>query len=99
MAAFATPSVGARPLLQLGVVTRRDGETGLRREPGEQRLRESRALDGVGPGRDLVEQDERAVGGRLEDLQQVAHVGGEGREAHLDRLLVADVHEHLVEDR
>ena len=64
----------------------------------EQCLGERRTLDGIGAGGDLVEEHERVRGRALEDPDQVPQVRGEGREAHRDRLLVADVDEDLVED-
>ena len=88
----------ARPLLQLRVVRRHDGQPRLLREPVEQRLRQRRALDRIGAGRELVDEDERALPRRAQDRDEVGDVAGEGREAHLDRLPVADVREHLVED-
>ena len=88
----------ARPLLQLRVVRRHDREPRLRREPREQRLRERRSLDRIGAGGELVDEHERPLPCRVEDRDEVGNVAGEGREAHLDRLPVADVGEHLVED-
>ena len=85
---------GARPLLQLGVVRGHDRQPSLACKPRDERLRERRALDRVGAGDDLVQQDERPVGGRVEDRHERADVAGERREAHLDRLRVADVCEH-----
>ncbi len=79
-------------------MARRHGEPRLGREAVEQRLGERRTLDGIGAGGDLVEEHERLGGRPLEDPDQVPQVGGEGREAHRDRLLVADVDEDLVED-
>ena len=79
-------------------MARRDREPRLAGEPREERLREPGALDGIRSGGDLVEQHERAVGRALEDRDEVPDVAREGREAHRDRLLVADVCEHLVED-
>ena len=61
-------------------------------------LGERRALERIGARSDLVEQDERHGGRGLEDRDEVSHVPREGREAHRDRLLVADVGEHPVED-
>ena len=87
-----------RPLLELRVVARRDGEPGLARKSCEQRLCERRPLDRIGAGGDLVEQDERAVSCALEDRNEVPDVAGERREAHGDRLLVADIGEDGVED-
>ena len=89
----------ARPLLQLRVVRRHDREPRLLREPREQRLRECGSLDGIGAGGELVDEHERSLPRRAQDRDQVGNVPGEGREAHLDRLPVADVCEHLVEDR
>ena len=78
-------------------MARRDREPCLAGEAREQRASERGALDRVGPAGDLVEQDERAVGGRVEDRDEVPDVAGERREAHGDRLLVADVAQDLVE--
>ena len=89
----------ARPLLQLGVVRRHDRQARLLGEPRQECLRQRGALDRVRAGGHLVEQDERPLPGRAQDLDEVGDVAGEGREAHLDRLPVADVREHLVEDR
>ena len=88
----------ARPLLDLGVVGRRDRQRGALRELVEQGARERRALDRVRARRDLVEQHEgrRRRGG--EDLHEVAQMPGERRERRGDRLLVADVGEHVAED-
>ena len=88
-----------RPLLQLGVVARCHGEPRLPCEALEQRLGKGGTLDGIGSRCDLVEEDERAVCRRGEDPGERAQVTREGREAHRDRLLVADVDEDVVEDR
>ena len=88
----------ARPLLDLGVVRRRDRQRRALRELVEQGPRERRALDRVGAGGDLVEQHERARRRRLEHVHEVAEVPRERRERGRDRLLVADVGEHVGED-
>ena len=58
-----------------------------------------RALDGVGAGAQLVDQDEGAVIRLLEDGDELGHVGGEGREGLLDALFVADVDEDILKGR
>ncbi len=89
----------ARPLLQLAVVRRHDGQPRLAGEPFEERLRERRAFLRIRAGGDLVQQHQRPFGRRREDRDERPDVAGERREAHLDRLAVADVGEHLVEHR
>ena len=89
---------GARPFLQLGVVARRHRESRLRGQLPEQRLRQRRAFHRIGAGRDLVEKDKGVLRGVFEDPDEVANVRREGREAHRDGLLVADVDQDLVED-
>ena len=79
-------------------MARHDGEPRLADEPAEERLRQRGPFDGIGAGGDLVEEDERALGRRVEDRNEVPDVSGERGEAHLDRLLVADVGQHVVED-
>ena len=64
----------------------------------EQGAGEGGALGGVGAGAELVEQDEGARSGGLDDADDVGHVGGEGGEGLFDRLFVADVGEDVVED-
>jgi hypothetical protein len=61
--------------------------------------RERAALRGVGAAADLVDQHQRARVGASSDLAQVLQVRGEGGEARLDRLLVADVGEDVAEQR
>ena len=65
----------------------------------EERLGQRRALGRVGPGAELVEQDQRARPGRLDDADDRAQVAGERRERLGDRLLVADVGEDVAPDR
>ncbi len=88
----------ARPLLDLGVVRRRDRQRRALRELVEQGSRERRALDRIGAGGDLVEQHERPRRRRLEHVDEVAEMARERRERGGDRLLVADVREHVGED-
>ncbi len=68
-------------------------------ELAEQCAGERRALDRVGAGGDLVEQHERPRRRRLEDVHEIAEVSREGRERRRDGLLVADVGQHVGEDR
>ena len=88
----------ARPLLQLRVMGRHERQPRLLGEPRHERLRERGALDGIRARGELVEEDERALAGGVQDRDDARDVAREGREAHLDRLPVADVREHLVED-
>ena len=87
----------ARPLLQLRVVRSDDGQPRLARELREHGLRERGAFGGVGPRRELVYEHERAPGRRPQDRDDVRDVRRERREAHRDRLLIADVGEQAVE--
>ncbi len=96
--AVERPRRRACPLLDLGVVGRRDRERRALRQLVEQGARECRALDRIGARGDLVEQHERARRGRLEHVDEVAQVARERRERGGDRLLVADVGQHVGED-
>ena len=58
---------------------------------------ERRALGRVGAGAELIEEDERAVVALIEDADDIRHVRGEGGEALLDALLIADVCHDLLE--
>ena len=85
--------------LELGVVGRRGDDRAGPDEVVEQRLGEGRALGRVRAGAELVEQDEGARPGRLDDRRDAPQVAGERRERLRDRLLVADVGEHVAPDR
>ena len=85
--------------LQVADVGRDDRPAADAVELVEDRAAERGPFGGVGPGPQLVEQDERALGRLREDLGDAADVRGEGRERLLQALLVADVGEHGVEDR
>src|SRR5919206_44171 len=67
-------ALGLRRGLRLGIVRRRDREPRLPREPVEERLRERRTFDRIGARGDLVDEDERALGRRAEDGDEVADV-------------------------
>ena len=88
-----------RVRLELGVVGRGRDERAGPDEMVEQRLGQRRALGRVRPGAELVEQDERARSGRLDDPDDRAQVAREGRQRLGDRLLVADVGEDVAPDR
>ena len=85
--------------LELGVVGRRRDDRPGPDEVVEQRLGERRALGRVRAGTELVEQDQGARAGRLDDRGDPPQVPGEGRQRLGDRLLVADVGEHVAPDR
>ena len=89
--------VGVR--LQLGVMGRRRDERAGPDEVVEEGLGERRALGRVGPGPELVEQDQRPGPGRLDDPDDRAQVARERRQRLGDRLLVADVGEDVAPDR
>ena len=64
-------------------------------------------MDGAGQGRaflrvgtraKLVQKDQAVAVSAFEDADDVAHVRGEGAEALLDALLIADVREDVLED-
>ncbi len=61
----------------------------------EEGLRQRRPLLGVGARAELVDEHQALRVGVLEHLLQPQQVGGEGGEALLQALLVADVHEEL----
>ena len=65
----------------------------------EDRPAQRGAFGGVGAGPHLVEQDQRALGRLAQDLADPPDVRREGRERLLQALLVADVGQHVVEDR
>ena len=54
---------------------------------------------GIGPGAQLVEQDQRSLRGLAQDLRDPPDVRRERRERLLQALLVADVGQDVVEDR
>ena len=56
------------------------------------------ALHGVRAAAQLVQQDERLVVRLLQDTDNVAHVGGEGRKGLGNGLLIADVRQHPLAD-
>ena len=58
---------------------------------------ERRALDRVGTGAQLVEQHKVALTAAVHDGDDGLHVGGEGGQALLDALLVADVRVNMLE--
>ena len=91
----------ARPLLQPGVVGGRQHQrAALHQAPRAPPGRAPRPRRDRCRPADLVEQHQRARSAppsRIAD--QAAHVGREGGEAAGDRLLVADVGQHPVEDR
>ena len=58
---------------------------------------QSRALHRVRARPQLVKEDEALTVRLLQDMHDVHHVGGEGAEALLDALLVADVRQHPAE--
>ena len=84
---------------------------GGNREPGplrqllEQGNRQSRALGGIGARTHLIKQHQRGTGRagqirtgwwqRLKDAGNAAHMAAEGGEVLLQRLLIADVGQHL----
>ena len=65
----------------------------------EERLGERRALGRVGPGAELIEQDQRVRAGRLDDPGDRPEMARERREALGHRLFVADIGEDVLEDR
>ena len=84
--------------LELAVVGRGDDHAVEVEQLLEQRAGERRALGRVGAGAEFVQQDEGLRAGGLDDPHDVGHVRGEGGERLLDRLLIADVGEDVVED-
>ena len=85
--------------LQLGVVGGRGDQRARPQEVVQERLRQRRPLGRIRPGTQLVEQHERARTGRLRDSDDRAEVARERRERLRHGLLVADVREHVAQDR
>ena len=50
-------------------------------------------------GAHFVDENQRALGGHLEHRFQIQHVRGKRREVRRDGLLVADIRQHMVENR
>src|SRR5258706_241156 len=87
-----------RECLQLGVVRRRGDEDAAREERLEHGHRQGRALIGVCPSAELVEEREVALLRLRQRGDHVAEMRAEGRKALRDRLFVADVCEHPLHD-
>ena len=66
---------------------------------GQDRLRQRRALGRVGARAQFVEERERFFRHPAHDGNDIHHVRGERRKRLLDRLLVADIGENLIEYR
>ena len=88
-----------RERLELRVMRRRRDQDPARQEGLEDRHRERRALIGVGPGADLVEQRQVSWLGVGEGGDDVPQVRRERRQRLGDRLLVPDVREDAREHR
>ena len=89
--------MGGRERLERLEVGRRDHERTTAGQLLEDRLRERRALVRIRPGAELVQEHQRALVGRVEDLADLLDEGREGREVLGDRLVVADDREDVVE--
>jgi hypothetical protein len=74
-----------------------DGESTTRGQFLEDRASEGCAFAWIGTCAELVHQHQGISRGALEDLSKISQVRTEGRETRLDRLLVADVGEDVVE--
>ncbi len=85
--------------LQRGVVGGDDAEARRAPEVVGNGHGQRRALFGIGRRTQLVEQHQRMRGRLVRDEIDVGDVRRKGREVLLDRLVVADVGEHRIEDR
>ena len=65
----------------------------------EDRPAQGRAVGRVGAGPQLVQQHQRFPGRLAQDLADPPHVGRERRKRLFQALLIADIGEHVVEDR
>ena len=74
-------------------------ERSRRAEMIDQRHAERAAFFGIGGGSDLVEQHERIRRDIERHLAQTRNMRREGAEVLLDRLVIADIGQHLFEDR
>ena len=70
-----------------------------RAEVLHERDAERAALFGIGGGAEFVEQHQRIRRDVQRHLADVGDVRGEGAEVFLDRLVVADIGQHLLEER
>ena len=70
----------------------------LQMQPFQDRHGQSRALNGVGTGAQLVDEDEGLLVGVLQDVHDVRHVGRERGQGLLDGLFIADVRVDRLED-
>jgi len=82
--------------LQLSVVGRSHEQTALTAQLLENADGQRRALGRVGARAQLVKQGQRGVARQVENAADALHVAGEGGQALLNALLVADVHKVLV---
>ena len=64
-----------------------------------QRPGERRAFLRIRSRTDFVQQNQIPVADRLQNRDHVSHVRGEGRQALLNRLLIADIDEDRLENR
>ena len=88
-----------REFFQLGVVRRRRHARPAAAQRFQNRPRQRRALHRVGARTQLVDQNQAARIGLPQDGFDVRHVRRKRGQRLLDRLLVADVGEHMVEHR
>ncbi len=84
--------------LEIAVVRRRKGRDAAIAQVIQQRHGQRRAFLRIGARAQLVEQHQALRVGLLQDVDDVGHVAGEGAEALLDALLVADVGVDAFED-
>ena len=85
--------------LERSVMRGDDGQAADAAEMSSDGDGESGAFFGIGGGAEFIEQDQRLRRRGAGDEIDVGDVRGEGGEILLDRLIVADVGEHGVEDR
>jgi len=83
--------------LQLGVVGGDKSQTAALADVLEQRPRQSRALSGVGPCAELIQQDQRALVHLFQEGDDVRQMRREGGQALLDGLFITDINKHGFE--
>jgi hypothetical protein len=82
--------------LQFGVVGGNEGGDALPEQVGEDGARQGGALLWVRAGAKFIQDDERALIGILQDVDDVGDVPGEGTERLLDGLFIADIGKDIM---
>ena len=85
--------------LQLRIMRRRCNARPLAAQCLQNGHGERGALDRVRPRAELIQQDQAGCIGLFKDFDNIRHMGGKRREGLLDALFIADIRQHMVENR